>query len=150
ESPESYVWALAVASDGRAVYAATGPHGRIYRVTPEGKAEVFYTTRQEHVLCLALGPDGTLYAGTGQTGLVYRIDPKGKGFVLFSAPQAEVRCIRVAADAIYVGTSAPTRRRSAGGSSAAADMTPTPLSRVTPVAPAAGKSEKTAPESPRE
>jgi hypothetical protein len=139
ESPESYVWALAVDPAGKAIYAATGPKGRIYRLTPEGKAEVFYTTRQEHVLCLAMGADGTLYAGTDKAGLVYRIDPKGRGFVLFSAPQAEVRRIVVAADAVYVGTSAPTRRRAPAGTAAAADMTPTPFARITSTPAAVGK-----------
>ena len=65
-----------------AIFAGTGPHGRIMRVTPDGKASVFYATKQEHILCLALGEGGSLYAGTDKGGLVYRIDAKGKGFVL--------------------------------------------------------------------
>src|SRR5262249_23056774 len=77
--PESYVWSLAVDAGGKTLYAGTGPRGRIYRLTPEGKPAVFYTTRQEHIHCLALAADGTLYAGTDKAGLVYRIDPQGKG-----------------------------------------------------------------------
>lgn len=114
-SPEAYVWSLVVDADGHSVYAATGPKGRIYRVTPEGKGSVFYTTKQDHVLCLALGSDGMLYAGTDKGGLVYRIDPKGKGFVLYQAPQAEVRSLIVTPEAVYAGTSTPTRRRGLAG-----------------------------------
>jgi hypothetical protein len=80
-------------------------------VTPDGKGSIFYSTKQDHILCLAIGTDGMVYAGTDKSGLVYRIDEKGKGFVLFSAPQAEIRTLLVTADAVYAGTSAPTRRR---------------------------------------
>jgi outer membrane protein assembly factor BamB len=75
----SYVWALAVEPRSGAIYAATGPKGRIYRIDSEGKARVFYDTKQEHVLCLTVGPDGTVYAGTDKTGRVYKIDGRGKG-----------------------------------------------------------------------
>jgi hypothetical protein len=129
ETPESYVWALALDAEGKNLYAATGPRGRIYRVTPDGKGSLFYATRQEHVLCLATAPDGTLYAGTDKAGLVYRIDPKGKGFVVFSAPQAEVRSLLVAGDAVYVGTSAPTRRRTTAGTAANGEATPVSVPR---------------------
>ena len=82
---------LALDPKTQTLYAGTGPHGRIYRVTPEGKPTLFYATRQEHVLCVAAGPGGSLYAGTDKGGLVYRIDRRGKAFVLFQAPQSEVR-----------------------------------------------------------
>jgi hypothetical protein len=111
ETGDSYVWSLAVDSKGEAAYAGTGPKGRIHRVTPDGKGSIFYSTKQDHILCLAIGTDGMVYAGTDKSGLVYRIDEKGKGFVLFSAPQAEIRTLLVTADAVYAGTSAPTRRR---------------------------------------
>ncbi len=120
ETGESYVWSLAPDPAGGALFAGTGPHGRILRVTADGKASVFYAAKQDHVLCVAAGEGGSLYAGTDKGGLVYRIDAKGKGFVLHQCPQAEVRCLRVTPGALYVGTSAPTRRRggaTAGGGS---------------------------------
>jgi hypothetical protein len=121
ENLDGYVWALALDAEGKAIYAGTGPKGRIYQVTPAGTTNVFYATKQEHILCLAMGPDNTLYAGTDKGGLVYRIDARGKGFVLYQAPQGEVRSLLVTADGgVYAGTSAPTRRR-AGGSSTASE-----------------------------
>jgi hypothetical protein len=108
---------------GRAVYAGTGPKGRIYQVTPAGQSRVFYRTKQDHVLCLAPGPSGMLYAGTDKGGLVYRIDAKGKGFVMYQAAQAEVRSLLVTADGVYAGTSAPTHRRGGGASGTMASGT---------------------------
>jgi hypothetical protein len=119
ETGETYVWSLAVASDN-SIYAGTGPHGRVLHVSTQGKASVFYTSRQEHVLCIGLGEEGSVYAGTDKSGLVYRIDSKGKGFVLFSAPQGEIRTLHVTADAVYVGTSSPTSRRSGGTATSSA------------------------------
>jgi hypothetical protein len=132
-----YVWSLAVDSKGETIYAGTGPKGTVYRLTPEGKATAFYTTKQEHILCVALGPDGTLYAGSDRAGLVYRIDPRGKGFVLFSAPQAEVRRLLVTPDYVYAGTSSPTMRRhgsTAGGDSTSGSSGPSRSSLSSPSA----------------
>jgi hypothetical protein len=111
ETGEPYVWSLAVDAGTGTLYAGTGPHGRIYRIGPNGKAEVLYTAKQEHVLCVAAGADGTVYAGVDKGGLVYRIDAKAKAFVLYQAAQAEVHSLFVTADAVYAGTSAPTKRR---------------------------------------
>ncbi|MGL4551653.1 MAG: hypothetical protein ACRC33_10730, partial [Gemmataceae bacterium] len=114
--PAAYVWGLAVDPVGGDVFAATGPGGRIYRVTAKGKASVFHETKQDHVLCLAFGPDGVLYAGTDKTGRVVRIDAKGKGFVLHQAAQSEVRTLLVTQKALFAGTSA-TKRRGSGAAS---------------------------------
>lgn len=114
---DSYVWALVYDPASQSVFAATGPKGRIFQVNGEGKASVYYTTKQEHILCLAAGPKNTLYAGTDKGGLVYRIDGKNKGFVLYHAQQSEVRTLLVTAEAVYAGTSSPTARRPGFGKS---------------------------------
>lgn len=132
QTSASYVWSLAIDAKGQALYAGTGPRGKIYRITGDGKAAAFYDTRQEHVLCLAAGADGTIYAGTGKSGLVYRIDPRGKGFVLVQTKQAEVRTLKATPEAIYVGTSSPTRRRSGGGNASERETTVGVLDRSAP------------------
>ena len=53
DTGEPYVWSLAVDGKTGTLYAGTGPHGRVYRISAEGKAEVLYTAKQEHVLCVA-------------------------------------------------------------------------------------------------
>ncbi len=118
--PASYVWGLAVEPKSGDVIAATGPEGKLYRVTPEGKHSLLYDTKQDHVLCVVTGPDGVVYAGTDRTGRVYKITPAGKASVLYQAPQSEVRSLLLEDGVLYAGTSA-TKRRGAGarGSSAA-------------------------------
>jgi hypothetical protein len=112
EGLDFYVWSLAYDPQGKVLYAGTGPKGKIYQIDENGKSSVFYATKQEHVLCLALGPGGTLFAGTDKGGLVYRITPAGKGFVVFHAHQTEVRSLLAAGDALYAGSSAPVSRKS--------------------------------------
>jgi outer membrane protein assembly factor BamB len=111
---DSYVWSLAYDAETKSIYAGTGPKGKIYRLTPAGKTEIFYHTKQEHILCLAMGDKGTLYAGTDKGGLIYRINSAGKGFVLYHANQPEVRTLYVTPDAVYAGTSAPVARKGSG------------------------------------
>jgi hypothetical protein len=118
DTGEPYVWSMAVDPKSGTLYAGSGPHGRIYKISPEGKGEVLYAAKQDHVLCVATGPDGAVYAGVDKSGLVYRIDAKGKAFVLYQAAQAEIRTLKATADAVYVGTSAPTKRH--GGAVASA------------------------------
>src|ERR1051325_389649 len=114
ENLDSYVWSLAYDPVSQCVFAGTGPKGKIYRITAEGKSSVFYTTKQEHILCVASGEKGTLYAGTDKGGLIYRIDAAGKGFVLYHANQPEVRALLVTPTAVYAGTSAPVARKGSG------------------------------------
>ena len=52
---DKYIWALAVDAKG-VVYAATGDKGVIYRITPDGKGEVFYRTKATHVRALLRRP----------------------------------------------------------------------------------------------
>src|SRR5207245_10696130 len=99
-------------------HAGHGLAGKIRQVTHNRKSSVFHSTKQEHILTVTIAPDGTLYAGTDKGGLVYRFDAKGKPFVLFQAAQAEVRSIKFAGDAIYVATSAPSRKRGGAPNSA--------------------------------
>jgi hypothetical protein len=117
ENLGSYVWSLAADPKGEAVYAGTGPKGRIYKLTPDGKASTFFTSRQDHILCVAVGPDGQVYAGSDRDGLVYRINARGKAFVLYQASQTEIRSIQVNDDCVYVGTSSPASSKRRGGNS---------------------------------
>jgi hypothetical protein len=93
-------------------------------VLPDGKTDVFYSTKQDHVLSLAVGPDSTVYAGTDRSGLIFRIDPKGKGFVLYQAPQPEIRRLLVTNEGLYACTSSPGRRRGSGSTASSGSSTP--------------------------
>jgi hypothetical protein len=126
--PALYVWGLAADPKTGGLIAATGPEGKLFRVTAEGRSSLLLDTKQDHVLCVAVGPDGTVFAGTDRTGRVYRIPPDGKPSVLFQAPQSEVRALMLEGGVLYAGTSA-TKRKGAGargGSPLHAKLSETP------------------------
>jgi len=108
-----YVWDLAWMADG-ALAAATGDQGQLLRVQPDGKHSVLIDSEDDHVLCLTVGPDGTLYAGTDGEAMVYRWTD-GKAFVLYDAGESEVTALATDADGnLYVGTSSGRAGRAAG------------------------------------
>src|SRR6267143_1411918 len=78
----AFVWDLVEDKDGN-VFAATGEEGKIFKITPDGKASVLFDSDEQHVFTLALAPDGTLYAGTAPGGLVLKITPDGKATTHF-------------------------------------------------------------------
>jgi hypothetical protein len=89
-----YIWDL-VLDDAGNLYAATGDHGEIFKVTPKGEHSVLFKSDETHIRVLALDPKGNLIAGSDGSGLVYRISPAGEGFVLYSAPKKEITAIAI-------------------------------------------------------
>ncbi len=101
----THVWDLAEDRDGN-LYAATGDDGKIFKITPDGKVSVAYTSEDSQVLCLAAAPDGSIYAGTGQGGHIIRIDPRGQARVIAGTSEGYVWSLAVdpRGEAIYAGT----------------------------------------------
>ena len=88
--PETkYIWDLALDEAGN-LYVATGDHGEIFRVTPNGEHSVFFKSDEPHIRVLAFDKQGDMIAGSDGSGLIYRITAKGEGFVLYSAPKREI------------------------------------------------------------
>ncbi len=84
------------------LYVATGDHGEIYKVGPNGQHALFFKSDEVHIRVLALDPRGNLIAGSDGSGLVYRIAPNGEAFVLYSAPKKEITALAIdAAGNIY-------------------------------------------------
>jgi hypothetical protein len=109
-----YIWALALDSSGN-LYVATGDHGQMFRVTPNGDHSLFFKSDEPHIRVLAFDSEGDLIAGSDGSGLIYRITPNGEGFVLYSAPKREITSLAVdKAGNIYAAASGEKR---AGGSS---------------------------------
>ena len=108
-----YVWDLAWMADG-ALAAATGDEGQLLRIQPNGEHKVLLDSQADHILCLAVGPDGRLYAGTDGEAMVYRW-ADGKAFVLYDAEESEVTALATDADGnLYVGASSGRAGRAAG------------------------------------
>ncbi len=71
------VWDLAEDKAGN-LYVATGDEGKLYKITPDGKASVVHASKDGHLFALLATPDGSIYAGTGPSGKLLRIAPDGK------------------------------------------------------------------------
>jgi sugar lactone lactonase YvrE len=89
-----YIWDIVLDTAG-ALYVATGDHGEIYKVGPNGQHSLFFKSDEVHIRVLALDPKGNLIAGSDGSGLVYRIAPNGEAFVLYSAPKKEITALAI-------------------------------------------------------
>ena len=98
------VQAIAIDRQDR-VYAATSPDGKVYRVDPSGKADVFYDPKTKYIWALAFAKNGDLYVATGDRGEIHRVTPAGVGSVFFRTEEAHARSMTVdSADNLIVGT----------------------------------------------
>lgn len=89
-----YIWSLALDGSGN-LYVATGDHGQIFKVAPNGEHSVFFKSDEPHIRVLALDGQGNLIAGSDGSGLIYRITPQGEGFVLYSTPKREITSLAI-------------------------------------------------------
>jgi len=111
ETKELAVQAVAVARDG-AVYAATSPDGKVYRVAAGGGAGTVIfdpATSEEkpkYLWDLAVAPDGDVYVAAGAPAVVYRIPGgSGKAQMLFKTADQHIRCLLMGADGtLWAGT----------------------------------------------
>ena len=108
-----YIWDLVLDNAGT-LYVATGDHGEIYKVSPNGQHALFFKSDEVHIRALALDPKGNLIAGSDGSGLVYRIAPNGEAFVLYSAPKKEITALALDATGnIYAAAAGEKRPGSA-------------------------------------
>jgi hypothetical protein len=104
-----YIWDIVLDHAG-VLYVATGDHGEIYKVSPNGQHSLFFKSDEVHIRVLALDPKGDLIAGSDGSGLVYRIAPNGEAFVLYSAPKKEITALAIdAAGNIYAAAAGEKR-----------------------------------------
>jgi hypothetical protein len=98
------ILALAVDKGGEALFAGTGPVGKVVRIAPGGTSSVYLEADAPFVVSLAVGEDGSVYAGTsGGHGLLYRVTAPGRATVLYDFPGGDVRAIATAPSrALYV------------------------------------------------
>jgi hypothetical protein len=80
---EEFYLSFLMASDGLA-YLGTGHGGKIFRITKEGKVELYFQTSEMDVTSLAMDKKGVLYAGTSPNGKIYKIVGQGKDVAFFN------------------------------------------------------------------
>jgi len=68
-----HVWGLAHDPKLNLLYAATGPEGKLFSIDASGKIKLLYDDPAEHLLSLALEPDGSLLVGTSHGARLLRV-----------------------------------------------------------------------------
>ena len=114
-----HVWSVAYDAKAKAVYAATGPEGKLFRITQTGDAQVYFDAPEQHLMSVAVAPDGTVYTGASDKAKLYKVTAPGRASVLFDFGRTEVRAIAVNASGevfaiandIKSSSSAPSRSR---------------------------------------
>lgn len=113
-----HVWQVAYDEKKKALFAATGPEGKLYRISETGDAQVYFDAPEQHLMSVAIAPDGTVYAGASDKAKLYKITGPGKASVLFDFERTEVRSIAInkrgevfaIANEIKAGNVVPSRR----------------------------------------
>jgi hypothetical protein len=90
-----HVWQVAFDPKTKAVFAATGPEGKLFRIDANGNAQVFFDAEEQHLMCVAVAPDGTIYAGASDKAKLYRITGPGRASVMHDFGLTEVRAVAV-------------------------------------------------------
>jgi hypothetical protein len=102
-SDQPVIWAVAEAPDG-VLYAATGHHGRVYRIDRAGKSSLLWTAEQPEIFAIAVDRSGAVYAGTSPDGKVYRLE-NGQAVEYFAPKARYIWSLAAGGDgALYVGT----------------------------------------------
>lgn len=77
EVPEKVIWMLAEDTHG-GIYAATGNEGRIYKISKDGKVDLFFDAEEVEIHSIVFDRHDVLYAATSPDGKVYKIEKSGK------------------------------------------------------------------------
>jgi hypothetical protein len=113
---EGYVFSLLASpssSTSAFVLAATGEHGKLLRISPDGKATEIFTATQAHLTTLTwLVPGKELLVGTSPDGIVYRLSftagaSRPSVSVVYDTPLNEVKAVAAdAAGRVYIAANA--------------------------------------------
>jgi len=87
------VWGLAFDPKAKALYAATGPEGKLFRLDQGGKEQVFFDSEESHLMSVAVDDAGTVFTGSSGKGLLYKVTGPGRASVLYDFDADEVRAI---------------------------------------------------------
>lgn len=91
-----HIMALAYDDKAAVLYAATGPEGKLFRISADKKAQVYFDADEEHLTAVAVG-NGKVYVGGGDKAKLYELSGPGRASVLYDFGRTEVRSIVVGA-----------------------------------------------------
>jgi outer membrane protein assembly factor BamB len=92
ESTDLVAQAIAFDSKG-ALYVATSPDGKVYKVSASGEKSVFFDPKTKYIWDLAVSADGTLFVATGDKGQIFAVAPDGKGDLFYASDEAHIRVL---------------------------------------------------------
>jgi hypothetical protein len=95
-----HVFSVAFDAKSNALYAATGPEGKLFRITANGNAQVYFDAEEQHLMSVAVAPDGTVYAGASEKAKLYKLTAPGRATVLYDFARTEVRAVTVDAKGV--------------------------------------------------
>ena len=104
ETPAPFVWTIVTGADGT-IFLGTGNDGKVYRVGPDGKGALFYSSAELEVHALAPAPNGGLYVATSPDGKIYKVDRNGAATTFFSPDEKYIWALAVdAAGNVFAAT----------------------------------------------
>lgn len=92
DAPEVEIHAIAFDAQGR-LYAASSPHGRVYRVAAGREPETFFQPDSTYIWALAFDGAGNLIVATGQPARIFRVTPAGKSETLLEGREEHIRAL---------------------------------------------------------
>jgi hypothetical protein len=128
-----HVWQLGYDKKAGALYAATGPDGKLLRIEKDGKSAVLFDAPEPHLISLAVLPDGAVAVGSSDKAKLYRVDGPSRVTTLYDFGRTEVRAIAVhpqgdiyaiANDIKSTASLSSTRTGTSDGSSNSSSSTP--------------------------
>lgn len=87
-----HVWSLSFDAKANALYVATGPEGKLFRVTQDGTAQVYFEAPEEHLVSVLARDDEVLTGSSGEARL-YSLAGPGRARVLYDFGATEVRAV---------------------------------------------------------
>lgn len=129
-----HVFQLAYDAKAQVAYAATGPEGKLYRISANGEAQVYFDAEEQQLMSVAVGLDGAVYVGASDKAKLYKVTAPGRATVVYDFGRTEVRAIAVARDGdvyaianeIKAGSQLPARQTKAPDAAAGPTSTGSP------------------------
>lgn len=90
-----HIWDMAFDEKSKTLYVATGPEGKLFRVTADGTAQVYYDAPESHLMSVA-ARDGKVFCGSSGEARLYEVTGPGRARVLQDFSMTEVRGIAIA------------------------------------------------------